>query len=91
MPGQSAEFLWYRLKPGRLTSGEMEVIRRHPVIAYDILSPNLFLKDALLADRTYRRAWNEQRVLGPLIEERVRHFDPVVVGVFLEVVRASGL
>jgi len=111
------------LKPGKLTDEEMAIMRRHPLIAYDILSPIPFLRDsldipylhhekwdgsgypkgisgeaipmpsrifaiidvwdALLSDRPYRTAWNEDRVIEYLKAERGRHFDPEIVDVFL--------
>ena len=34
-------------KPGRLTNGEMDLIRRHPVVGYEILKPLRTLQDVL--------------------------------------------
>ncbi|NHW34474.1 DUF3369 domain-containing protein [Paenibacillus aceris] len=40
--------------------------------------------DALCSDRVYKKAWELDRVLDLLKTERGRHFDPVVVDLFLE-------
>jgi HD-GYP domain-containing protein (c-di-GMP phosphodiesterase class II) len=112
------------LKPGKLTDEEMALMKRHPDIAYDILSPIPFLRGALdipylhhekwddsgypkgmrgmeipvpsrifavidvwdahLSNRPYRSAWTEDRVIDYLRTERGRHFDPEIVGVFLD-------
>jgi HD-GYP domain-containing protein (c-di-GMP phosphodiesterase class II) len=119
------------LKPGKLTDEEMALMKRHPEIAFDILSPIPFLRealdipylhhekwdgsgypkglkreeipvpsrifavidvwDALLSDRPYRRAWNEDRVIDYLKAERGKHFDPAIVDIFLgRVLRTAG-
>ncbi len=44
--------------------------------------------DALSSDRPYRSAWPRDRVLSHLREESGRHFDPTVVGAFLELIEA---
>ena len=44
--------------------------------------------DALSSDRPYRSAWPRDRVLGHLRAESGRHFDPAVVGAFLELIEA---
>ena len=117
------------LKPGRLSDEEMAVMKRHPEIAFDILSPIPFLKealdipylhhekwdgsgyprgirgeeipvaarifavidvwDALRSDRPYRSAWAEERIREYLEQERERHFDPMIVGVFFKVLGAN--
>lgn len=40
--------------------------------------------DALCSDRVYKKAWELDRVLDLLRTERGRHFDPVIVDLFLE-------
>lgn len=40
--------------------------------------------DALLSDRPYRRAWSEEQAQGYLREQKGRHFDPVVVDAFFD-------
>ena len=113
------------LKPGRLTSEEFELIKRHPItgtrmcrnipflppatlhivrnhhekwdgsgypdrLAGDAipLEARLFalvdVYDALRSDRPYRPAWSEQETLAHLRSEAGTHFDPELVGVFLE-------
>jgi PAS domain S-box-containing protein len=46
------------LKPGRLTDEEMAVMKRHPEIAFDILSPIPFLKDALDIPYLHHEKWD---------------------------------
>ena len=43
--------------------------------------------DALLSDRTYRKAWSEEKVLAYLQEQSGKHFDPQVVDIFLDFIR----
>lgn len=45
-------------KPGQLTAEEMAVMKRHPEIAYDILSPIPFLKDALDIPYLHHEKWD---------------------------------
>lgn len=113
------------LKPGKLSVEEMTIMKRHPEIAFDILAPIPFLKDALdipylhhekwdgtgyprglrgvdipvaarifsvidvwdalRSDRPYRIAWDEKRIENYLEGEQGRHFDPEIIGVFLQV------
>ena len=42
--------------------------------------------DALLSDRSYRKAWKREEVVQYLINESGKHFDPRVVNVFLGLV-----
>jgi PAS domain S-box-containing protein len=46
------------LKPGRLTDDEMAVMKRHPEIAYDILSPIPFLREALDIPYLHHEKWD---------------------------------
>ena len=39
--------------------------------------------DALMSERSYKRAWEEPEVLKFILDERGRHFDPVLVDLFL--------
>lgn len=111
-------------KPGPLNDQEWEVMRKHPLYAYQMLSPIEYLRpalaipcchherwdgsgyplgwkdydiplparifavvdvwDALRSDRPYRVAWEEERVLEYLKENRGSHFDPEVVDEFLK-------
>jgi HD-GYP domain-containing protein (c-di-GMP phosphodiesterase class II) len=41
--------------------------------------------DALLSKRSYKEAWDEEKVLDVIREERGKHFDPDVVDAFFEV------
>lgn len=110
-------------KPGPLTDEEWETMRRHPSIAYEMLSSIHFLEpaleipyhhhekwdgsgypqglkgeeiplaarifaivdvwDALSSDRPYRKAWQEEKVLGYIKEQSGTHFDPAVVKAFI--------
>jgi len=45
-------------KPGRLTEDEMAVMKRHPEIAYDILSPISFLREALDIPYMHHEKWD---------------------------------
>jgi len=40
--------------------------------------------DALSSQRVYKRAWSHQEVLSYMKEQRGAHFDPALMGVFLE-------
>jgi PAS domain S-box-containing protein len=46
------------LKPGPLTDEEWTVVRRHPQIAFDILSPVLFLRPALDVPHCHHEKWD---------------------------------
>jgi PAS domain S-box-containing protein len=46
------------LKPGKLTDEEMAVMKRHPTIAYEILSPIPFLRDALDIPYLHHEKWD---------------------------------
>lgn len=45
-------------KPGRLSAEEMAVMKRHPEIAFDILAPIPFLKDALDIPYLHHEKWD---------------------------------
>jgi len=40
--------------------------------------------DALGSDRVYKRAWEDERILNLLKEERGKHFDPKLIDIFFE-------
>ena len=40
--------------------------------------------DALGSDRYYKQAWNDEKIIAYIKEERGRHFDPKLVDLFLE-------
>ncbi|MEK6745393.1 MAG: HD domain-containing phosphohydrolase [Nitrospirota bacterium] len=46
------------LKPGKLTDEEMAIMKRHPTIAYDILSPIPFLREALDIPYLHHEKWD---------------------------------
>ncbi len=119
------------LKPDKLTDDEWEIMRKHPVYAYEWLSPIEYLKpalaipyshhekwdgtgypqglngeqiplparlfavvdvwDALSSDRPYRKAWPQERVVKHIREQAGTHFDPNVVGLFLQLLKREEL
>ncbi len=46
------------LKPGPLTEEEWEIMRRHPVYAFELLSPIAFLRPALDIPHYHHEKWN---------------------------------
>jgi len=40
--------------------------------------------DALGSDRVYKKAWDDERILSLLKEERGKHFDPKLIDIFFE-------
>ncbi|MCL4475779.1 MAG: PAS domain-containing protein [Nitrospirae bacterium] len=46
------------LKPGKLTEEEWEIMKKHPVIAYELLSPIAFLRLALDIPYCHHEKWN---------------------------------
>lgn len=46
------------LKPGKLTAEEWEIMRKHPVIAYEMLSPIDFLRQALDIPYCHHEKWD---------------------------------
>ena len=46
------------LKPGPLDEEEAEVMRRHPVLAYELLSPIAFLRPALDIPYCHHERWD---------------------------------
>ena len=46
------------LKPGKLTDEEMEIIKKHPIIAYEILSPISFLRKAIDIPYCHHEKWD---------------------------------
>ncbi|HET6261096.1 MAG TPA: HD domain-containing phosphohydrolase, partial [Chloroflexia bacterium] len=46
------------LKPGPLTDEEWEIMRRHPVYAYELLSPISFLRPALDIPYCHHEKWD---------------------------------
>ena len=113
-------------KPGRLDEDEMEIMKTHAALGYDILHyselpllkaasivayehhekydgsgyPNGIVGenihiygritaladvfDALGSERVYKKAWGDDRILDLLKEQRGKHFDPMLVDLFVE-------
>ncbi len=46
--------------------------------------------DALTSDRVYRKAFSVDEAIGMMLEQRGRHFDPVLLDAFMEVLGRSG-
>jgi PAS domain S-box-containing protein/putative nucleotidyltransferase with HDIG domain len=46
------------LKPGTLTEEEMEIMKKHPIIAYEILSPISFLRKAIDIPYCHHEKWD---------------------------------
>jgi methanogenic corrinoid protein MtbC1 len=46
--------------------------------------------DALTSDRVYRKAFPVEKAVNIMLEERGRHFDPVLLDAFMEVLGRSG-
>ncbi len=46
------------LKPGKLTEAEWEVMRRHPVFAYELLSSIAYLRPALDIPHYHHEKWD---------------------------------
>lgn len=46
------------LKPGKLTDEEWVIMKNHPVIAYEILAPIIFLKEALDIPYCHHEKWD---------------------------------
>ncbi|MCB9135728.1 MAG: GAF domain-containing protein [Anaerolineales bacterium] len=70
-------------KPGPLTSEEWEVMRQHPKIAFDMLSPVPFLRPALDIPYCHHEKWDgtgyPRRLRGPMIPLAARIFSIVDV------------
>lgn len=118
-------------KEGELTEEEWQIMRRHPLFAYEMLSPIDYLRpaldipychhekwdgtgypqglkgtviplaarlfavvdvwDALTSDRSYRRAWTNEKAREYIVAQSGKHFDPQVVEFFLELLSAESM
>ncbi|MFM8322804.1 MAG: HD domain-containing phosphohydrolase [Chloroflexota bacterium] len=71
------------LKPGPLTSSEWELMRKHPVFAYEMLSPIAYLKPALAIPYCHHEHWDgngyPRGLRGPQIPLEARIFSVVDV------------
>lgn len=112
------------LKPGPLAPQEWEIMKRHTIIAANLLKPILYLEsaldipqyhhekwdgtgyphglkeeqiplaarmfavvdvyDALTSNRPYRKAWSKAEAMDYIHSGAGKHFDPKVVGIFLQ-------
>ena len=45
--------------------------------------------DALTSNRPYREAWSQEKTLAQIKEESGKHFDPLVVDAFINIVEAE--
>jgi response regulator RpfG family c-di-GMP phosphodiesterase/putative methionine-R-sulfoxide reductase with GAF domain len=59
------------LKPGKPTSAEWEIIRKHPVYAYDLLSPIFYLVPALDIPYCHHEKWDGSGYPRGLAGERI--------------------
>jgi HD-GYP domain-containing protein (c-di-GMP phosphodiesterase class II) len=59
------------LKPGPLTEGEWEIMRRHPSYAYDLLSPIAYLRPALDIPYCHHEKWDGSGYPRGLKGERI--------------------
>jgi response regulator RpfG family c-di-GMP phosphodiesterase len=116
-------------KAGPLTPKEWDEMRKHPVYAYNLLSPIEYLRDALdipychhehwdgsgyprelkgtqiplaarifsiidiwdalLSDRPYRKAWEQDKVIAHLNEISGKYIDPSILEVFLRMIKET--
>ena len=70
----------YEGKDGKATKKEGEDI---PIYGRIVALADVY--DALSSKRTYKDAWDEERVLNVIREENGKHFDPEVVNSFFDV------
>ena len=59
------------LKPGKLTDEEMAIMKRHPTIAYEILSPIPFLREALDIPYLHHEKWDGSGYPKSLLGENI--------------------
>lgn len=118
------------LKPGPLSEDEWRIMKKHPVMAFQMLAGVPYLKqaldvplyhherwdgkgypyglkekqipilarifavidvwDALTTDRPYRPGWSHDETLEYISQQAGKHFDPEVVGAFLEMMKEQG-
>jgi response regulator RpfG family c-di-GMP phosphodiesterase len=65
-------------------SGYPQGLRGEEIHLYGRITALADVFDALCSDRVYKKAWELDRVLELLETERGRHFDPVIVDLFLQ-------
>ena len=59
------------LKPGPLTGDEWEIMRRHPTLAYEMLSPVTFLRPALAIPYCHHEKWDGSGYPNGLIGDAI--------------------
>ncbi len=59
------------LKPGPLTDDEWEIMRRHPTLAYEMLSPIAFLRPALGIPYCHHEKWDGSGYPNGLVGEAI--------------------
>ncbi|MCD1257552.1 DUF3369 domain-containing protein [Paenibacillus athensensis] len=64
-------------------SGYPQGLKGEDIHLYGRITALADVFDALCSDRVYKKAWELDRVLALLQEERGRHFDPAIVDLFL--------
>ncbi|SDN74491.1 Response regulator c-di-GMP phosphodiesterase, RpfG family, contains REC and HD-GYP domains [Paenibacillus sp. yr247] len=65
-------------------TGYPQGLRGEEIHLYGRITALADVFDALCSDRVYKKAWELDRVLDLLKTERGRHFDPVIVDLFLQ-------
>src|SRR6185437_14918602 len=64
-------------------TGYPQKLRGEEIHIYGRITALADVFDALCSDRVYKKAWELDRVLDLLQSEKYRHFDPVLVDLFL--------
>lgn len=67
------------------TNGQPRRKKGHEIPIYGRIVALADVYDALSSKRSYKDAWDEERVLNVLREERGKHFDPEVVDSFFDI------
>jgi len=66
-----------------LNLGEGKRGNEIPIFARIVSLSDVF--DALLSNRTYKKSWPKKKVESLIRQERGRHFDPVLVDIFMDI------
>ncbi len=66
-----------------LNLGEGKKGNEIPIFARIVSLSDVF--DALLSNRTYKKSWPKKKVESLIRQERGRHFDPVLVDIFMDI------
>jgi len=70
-------------------SGYPEGLREHQIPQAARIFAIVDVWDALTSDRPYRKAWSQEEALAYIRAQRGKHFDPVVVDAFLNLLGSS--